>query len=116
MPAGDVVLPASSPSACSPQSCDWTGRPRLVEAGSNEGIVAADNGLCSEIGAKALGQGGHAVDAAVATALCLGVLNSFASGLGGGSFIMIRGANGSSTFIDAREQAPSAASPSMFQG
>jgi hypothetical protein len=33
-----------------------------------------------------------------------------------GSFIMIRLANGSSLFINAREQAPAAATPNMFEG
>ena len=61
-------------------------------------------------------QGGHAVDAAVATALCQGVYNPQASGIGGGGFIMVKAPNGSVEIIDAREPAPSASSQDMFQG
>ena len=61
-------------------------------------------------------QGGNAVDAAVATALCQGVYNPQASGVGGGGFIMVKAPNGSVEIIDAREPAPSASSQDMFQG
>ena len=37
------------------------------------GAVAADEARCSVIGAAVLDDGGHAVDASIATALCLGV-------------------------------------------
>ncbi|GKA68659.1 gamma-glutamyltranspeptidase 3-like protein isoform X1 [Tanacetum coccineum] len=45
-------------------------------------VVAADNARCSEIGALVLKAGGHAVDAAVLVALCGGVVNPMASGIG----------------------------------
>ena len=67
-------------------------------------------------GVQFLQQGGHAVDAAVATALCQGVYNPQASGIGGGGFIMVKAPNGSVEIIDAREPAPSASSQDMFQG
>lgn len=67
-------------------------------------------------GMKVLVDGGNAVDSAVATALCQGVLNPMASGLGGGGFMVIRTAQGETKVIDAREVAPAAASENMFAG
>ncbi|KAK9947877.1 hypothetical protein M0R45_003475 [Rubus argutus] len=83
---------------------------------SEHGVVAADDGRCSEIGASILRQGGHAVDAAVATALCVGVVNPMASGIGGGGFMVVRSSETSKTqAFDMRETAPSAASQNMYE-
>ncbi|TQD87650.1 hypothetical protein C1H46_026849 [Malus baccata] len=82
---------------------------------SENGVVAADDARCSKIGASMLRQGGHAVDAAVATALCLGVVNSMASGIGGGGFMLVRSSATSQTqAFDMRETAPLAASQNMY--
>uniref|UniRef100_A0A7S4RHQ9 Gamma-glutamyltransferase n=1 Tax=Ditylum brightwellii TaxID=49249 RepID=A0A7S4RHQ9_9STRA len=54
------------------------------------GAVASDNAICSNLGLSILrDHGGNAVDAAVATTLCLGVVNPASSGIGGGGFILI---------------------------
>ncbi|CAH9066288.1 unnamed protein product, partial [Cuscuta europaea] len=83
---------------------------------SERAVVAADDGRCSEIGVSILRMGGHAVDAAVATALCLGVVNPISSGVGGGGFMLV---SSSSPFqveaIDMRETAPLAASQNMYE-
>ena len=53
--------------------------------------VASDQSVCSRIGTDIMKQkGGNAVDAAVATVLCLGVASPASSGLGGGSFLLVR--------------------------
>lgn len=78
--------------------------------------MASDNSRCSQIGRDVLRSGGNAVDAAVATALCLGVVNPVSSGLGGGAFITVRLANGTAAFYDARETAPAAATEDMYKG
>lgn len=87
--------------------------PGIVESG--KGVVAADDRRCSEVGALMLRLGGHAVDAAVATALCVGVVNPMASGIGGGAFMVVRSASTSEALaFDMRETAPSAASEVPF--
>jgi hypothetical protein len=83
-------------------------RKRVVEV--DFAVVAADEERCSAIGRDSLRLGGNAVDATVATALCLGVVNPMASGIGGGAFLLLRLANGSSEIYDMRETAPAAAS------
>ncbi|WOH11220.1 hypothetical protein DCAR_0830700 [Daucus carota subsp. sativus] len=82
---------------------------------SDKAVVAADDARCSETGVSVLGQGGHAVDAAVATALCLGVVNAMASGIGGGGFMVVRSSATSRTeAINMRETAPLASSQTMY--
>ncbi|CAH8322336.1 unnamed protein product [Eruca vesicaria subsp. sativa] len=83
---------------------------------SENGVVAADDGRCSEIGASFLRKGGHAVDAAVATTLCVGVVNPMASGIGGGSFLIVSSTQDSKAeAFDMRETAPLAASKDMYK-
>ena len=54
------------------------------------GAVAADDETCSQMGVSILrDKGGNAVDAAVTTAFCLGVVNPASSGIGGGGFILV---------------------------
>ncbi|KAI7981793.1 Glutathione hydrolase 2 [Camellia lanceoleosa] len=74
------------------------------------GVVAADDGRCSRIGRDVLREGGHAVDASVAVALCLGVVSPASSGIGGGAFMLLRLANGTTEAFDMRETAPMKAS------
>ncbi|MFN0069277.1 MAG: gamma-glutamyltransferase, partial [Limisphaerales bacterium] len=70
--------------------------------------------LATRAGAEALRAGGNAVDAAVACALTLGVVDGFNSGLGGGCFLTIRLADGRFVAIDGRETAPAAATRDLF--
>lgn len=85
-----------------------------VQCPSNAGAVASDAEPCSTLGSSILRAGGNAIDAAVTTALCLGVVHPESSGLGGGTFILIRLANGTAEVIDAREEAPASAYETMF--
>src|SRR5664279_5756705 len=71
--------------------------------------VASDSQSASEAGAESLRAGGNAVDAACATALVLGVVDPFASGLGGGGFALVYLAKANRVFaLDFRETAPMA--------
>lgn len=80
-----------------------------------QGIVKKKNNIL--VGVSILKQGGNAIDAAIATAICLGVRRPFASGIGGGGFMLIhKSDNNSQVFLDFRERAPMAASKNMFVG
>lgn len=86
-----------------------------VSAPAGLGVVATDNAVCSEVGVSLLRRGGNAVDAAVGSALCLGVLSPASSGLGGGCYIVWHNASTTKTrFLDARETAGAHATPDMF--
>ncbi len=63
-------------------------QPQRVSA-SKEGMVSTAHFRATEVGAKILGQGGNAVDAAVASAFSLGVCEPQASGLGGQTMMLI---------------------------
>lgn len=84
----------------------------IIEA--EHGVVAADDERCSDIGIDMLREGGHAVDAAVATSLCLGLVSPTSSGLGGGAFMLLRSSNGQAQAFNMRETAPQAASEDMY--
>jgi len=77
--------------------------------------VASDNAQASAAGVEILKAGGNAIDAACATALALGVLHPFASGIGGGGFALVYLAKEKRTFaLDFRERAPAAVRADMF--
>ncbi|KAF8070173.1 gamma-glutamyltranspeptidase [Lyophyllum atratum] len=90
----------------------------LIEA--KHGAVAAENKRCSDIGVQILKEGGNAVDAAIGTTFCTGVVNMFSSGLGGGGLMTVRlppsspGAPSEVYTIDFRETAPALANSSMY--
>ena len=77
-------------------------------------MVASVHPLATDAGLAALRRGGNAVDAAIATALTLGVVDQHNSGLGGGCFILIRRADGKLIAIDGRETAPAKATRDMY--
>jgi gamma-glutamyltranspeptidase/glutathione hydrolase len=77
-------------------------------------MVVAQEPNATDVGVRVLKSGGNAVDAAVAVGFALAVTHPFAGNLGGGGFMLIRFADGRSTFLDFRERAPQGASRDMY--
>ncbi len=78
------------------------------------GMVATDESLASQAGVEILKRRGNAIDAAVATAFALAVVEPAAGNIGGGGFMLVRLANGKTTFFDYREVAPGKATRDMY--
>ncbi len=85
------------------------------EAVSTAGMVTAEHPLAAEAGARILREGGNAVDAAVAAAFAMGVVEPTTSGLGGVAWCVIRQPDGTVTTIDGAGAAPVRATPAMFE-
>ncbi len=83
---------------------------------ASHGMIATDEELGSEAGVEILKRGGNAVDAAVAVAFALAVVEPAAGNIGGGGFMLIRLADGKTTFLDYREVAPDKARRDMYIG
>ena len=79
------------------------------------GAVASEARVCSDIGVKAMKENGTAVDAAIVTMFCLGLVRPHSSGIGGGGFMLIyQRSKKKATFLDFREMAPGASTQDMF--
>jgi gamma-glutamyltranspeptidase/glutathione hydrolase len=79
---------------------------------SRGGIVVAQNRIAAEVGARVLKAGGHAVDAAVATAFTVGVVEPWMSGIGGVGVMLMRDArSGKITGLDFGAVSPRALNP-----
>ena len=79
-----------------------------------KGMVATVNPIATDAAVRVMKEGGNAIDAAVAAAFMLGVVDGFNSGIGGGCFALVRLANGKTLALDGRETAPTKATRGMF--
>ncbi len=78
--------------------------------------VASAQPFATRAGMQVLQEGGNAFDAAVAVSAALAVVEPYSSGLGGGGFWLLHVAKPDrNIFIDGREYAPAAATPTMYQ-
>jgi gamma-glutamyltranspeptidase / glutathione hydrolase len=80
------------------------------------GAIASAHPLATAAGFEILEAGGNAVDAAVAVAAALAVVEPTSSGLGGGAFFLLSLRDRREVFVDARETAPAAATADMYLG
>lgn len=79
------------------------------------GMVVAEHPLGAEVGARILGAGGNAVDAAVATAFAMTVVEPFMSTIGGSGTMLVHLARrGETIALDFNGVAPLAAHEAMF--
>ena len=83
---------------------------------AQHGMVVAQEPIATDVGLAVLKGGGNAVDAAVAVGFALAVTHPVAGNLGGGGFMLVRFADGRTTFFDFREAAPQKASRDMYIG
>jgi gamma-glutamyltranspeptidase / glutathione hydrolase len=83
-----------------------------LEAG--QGMVVSSQALASKAGLEILQRGGNAIDAAVAVGYALAVVHPCCGNIGGGGFMTLKLADGRETFINFRETAPKAATPTMY--
>ncbi|MDA9724739.1 gamma-glutamyltransferase [Gammaproteobacteria bacterium] len=78
--------------------------------------VATRHHLATDIGIRVLEDGGNAIDAAIAVAFALAVVNPSAGNIGGGGFMLLHLADSNETIsIDYRERAPVKSFEKMFQ-
>ncbi|CAF1072394.1 unnamed protein product [Adineta steineri] len=79
--------------------------------------VAVDSAECSKIGRQILEKNGTTMDAALAAAICNGVMNAHSMGIGGGTTILIYSKKRNKAYsLIGRERAPLAAYSTMFIG
>lgn len=77
--------------------------------------VASDAKVCSDIGVEVMKENGTAVEAAVASMICLGLIHPHSSGIGGGGFMLVyENSKKEAKFFDFREMAPGASTVDMF--
>lgn len=76
---------------------------------SQRGVVVTQNRIASEIGARVLKEGGNAIDAIIAAAFAIGVVEPWMSGIGGVGALLHRNAKtGKVTAIDFGARSPKA--------
>lgn len=81
-----------------------------------QGMVVAAHPLAVDAGLRMLKSGGNAVDAAIAAAFALNAAEPFASGIGGGGFMVIYlDREKRAAVINFREKAPRSSWPGMFK-
>ncbi len=101
-----LALPGCQPRAPTAEHPAY--RPEQLSR-SAHGMVVSGSQLATDVGAKVLESGGNAVDAAVATAFALSVVEPSMSGLGGRTQILLRSPEGEFFGVDGTTEVPDGA-------
>src|SRR5579872_3477482 len=88
-------------------------RTRPVVAGTHAAVASA-HPLASAAGIDMLKAGGHAVDAVVAMAAALGVVEPYMSGVGGVGFLLLHDARGETRVLNFCGNTPARGAPDQF--
>jgi gamma-glutamyltranspeptidase / glutathione hydrolase len=105
-----LVIPATAPA----RDAAPAKTPTAIGTG---GAAATVDPLATQAAIDVLRHGGNAIDAAVAAAGVLGVVEPYSCGIGGGGFMTIYSARDHKVHtIDSRETAPAAMTPDAFAG
>lgn len=79
------------------------------------GLITSAHPDATRVGLEILKQGGNAIDAAVATAMAISVVEPFSAGIGGGGFLLLRlGETNQMIALDFRERAPLKANSRLY--
>jgi len=111
--AAALFIAACSPTndRPSPSANDADAQPRWTKGA----MATAANPHAVAAAVDMLRKGGHAVDAAIAAHLVLGLVEPQSSGIGGGAFMLVfQRDDGELIFYDGREMAPAGATVDMF--
>src|SRR4029450_3073080 len=83
---------------------------------ASRGMVVAEHPIGAQVGASILARGGNAVDAAVATAFAMPVVEPFMSSIAGGaSFLIHMARRGETVALDPSAEAPAAAPEPCYE-
>lgn len=101
-----------------PRNPSLTPNPELLKIGDH-GAISSDLEICGNLTVSQVMQkfpGSNAADAAVTETLCIGMVNFFNSGAGGGGYAVFANSNeDDQLFLDFRERAPNGSHKEMFK-
>jgi gamma-glutamyltranspeptidase / glutathione hydrolase len=101
---------------CKFKHCQLISRQFSIQGPQHSTIaVVTSQHRATEVGLQILRKGGNAVDAAVAVGFALAVTDPCCGNIGGGGFMLLRTAKGSTSFINFREKAPLNSRSNMYQ-
>ncbi len=84
-------------------------------ASSDGGMIVAKQDEAALAGARMLAEGGNAVDAAVAAAFVMNVMEPYNTSIGGSGYMVVSRPGGSSMFVDFSNRAPARATPEALK-